>query len=66
MEKKGHICIGCEKLVDGICSVYNPEGMTYRNLMGYCPVVDKYADWREDKPKEVKTKVRVGQQKQKR
>lgn len=67
MEKE-NICVGCPKAVniDGKCSVYSVEGMAYRNRMGYCPVSERWADWREDKPKETIKKVRVGQQKQKR
>ena len=61
-----NICPGCEKVVDGTCSVYSPEGVAYRNRMGYCPApsMGRYASWREDKPAEAKKKVRIGQQKQ--
>ena len=61
-----NICVGCEKVVDGTCSVYAPEGVSYRNRMGYCPApgMGRWASWREDKPAEIKKKVRIGQQKQ--
>lgn len=59
-----NICVGCEKLVNDVCSTYSVDGRKYRNRMGYCPVVDKYAEWREDKPKEITKKIRQGQQKQ--
>ena len=61
-----NICVGCEKVVDGTCSIYAPEGVAYRNRMGYCPApgMGRWASWREDKPAEIKKKVRIGQQKQ--
>ena len=61
-----NICEGCEKMVDESCSVYAPEGMAYRNRMGYCPAVGmgRWASFRQDKPAEKKKKFRVGQQKQ--
>lgn len=60
-----NICEGCEKAIESGCSVYSPEGQAYRNRMGYCPAVSmgRYASWREDKPKDVKKKARVGQKK---
>jgi len=67
-DKYCNICIDCPKIVNiekNVCSVYNIEGMAYRNRMGYCPVSDKYADWREDQPKAEVKKVLIGQQKQK-
>ena len=63
-----NICVDCPKIInieEGVCSVYSIEGMAYRNRMGYCPVVDKYATWRDDQPKVEVKKVLVGQQKQK-
>jgi len=65
--KPGDFCYDCEKLdKDKICGVYGVVGMNYRTRMGMCPVVDRYADWREDKPKVKVQKVRVGQQKNRR
>lgn len=62
---KDHLCFECDKLNEHeMCAVYGWGGMSFRNRMGYCPVAEKYADWREDKPKEIKKKVRIGQQKQ--
>lgn len=60
------LCQKCERLVNGKCTAYSPEGVVYRNRMGYCPVGDIYAEWRTDKPKEVVQKIRIGQQKRKR
>lgn len=64
-QDKCNICTDCAKVVDGTCSAYSKEGMAYRNRMGYCPVVEKYADWRDDQPKAEVKKVLIGQQKQK-
>jgi len=64
-DKYCNICIDCPKIIKGVCSVYSIEGVAYRNRMGYCPVSDKYADWREDQPKAEVKKVLIGQQKQK-
>lgn len=60
MIDKDHICFECEKLKDTNkrpCSVYGWGGMSFRDRMGHCPVVDRYANWREDKPKEIKKKI---------
>ena len=58
MLTKDHLCFECEKLnEEGMCGVYGWGGMSYRTRMGYCPIVEKYADWRDDKPKEIKKKV---------
>ena len=68
-DKYCNICIDCPKIIKGVikgvCSVYSIEGVAYRNRMGYCPVSDKYADWREDQSKAEVKKVLIGQQKQK-
>lgn len=64
--KPGHLCYDCARLnKDKICSVYGLVGMNYRHRQGMCPVVDRYADWREDKPRTATTKIRIGQQKNK-
>ena len=53
--------IHCPKL-SGLCTVYSPEGMRFRDTLGYCPIpADGPA-----KPRVVpKVKKRIGQQKQK-
>lgn len=58
-----NVCEACPKLkTEGVCSVYTPEGMTFRTRMGHCPVSDRWANWREDKPIYDKSgKKRVGQ-----
>ena len=64
--KPSDLCYGCEKLnEDMICGVYGVIGMRYRTRTGMCPVTDRYADWRDDKPKVKIQKVRIGQQKTK-
>ena len=59
-----HLCHGCDKLNDEfICVAYGVIGMEYRNRIGQCPLDDRWADWRTDKPKIETQKVRIGQQK---
>ncbi len=61
-----NVCEGCPKLgaAIGLCTVYSPEGMHFRQKIGNCPVVNRYASWHKDKPIIKKTKKRIGQQKQ--
>ena len=62
------VCVGCRKRLGpdgtGPCGVYMPEGMAFRLQVGHCPVVNRYASWRDDKPITKATKKRIGQQKQ--
>ena len=60
------VCENCPKLGDKVklCTVYSLDGMTFRGKAGYCPVVNRWANWREDKPVIIKGKKRIGQQKQ--
>ena len=60
------ICYKCEMLNQktNLCVVFYPEGQRLRQRLGYCPITEVYADWRDDKPKVKKQKVRIGQQKQ--
>lgn len=60
-----NVCLSCHKLdTDGNCKSYDLSGMARWRKMGHCPLVSRWADWREDKPVEKGSKVRVGQQKQ--
>ena len=60
------ICVDCpRKDAEGECVTYTPEGMLYRNKMGWCPIVSKGPV----KPvwwSEVKKKERAGQKKTRR
>ena len=74
-----HFCEGCSCFVEEAssrprCLVYFPEGQKLRIRLGHCPAATipkaeegnrygKWADWREDKPKPIKSKKRMGQQK---
>ena len=61
-----NICRGClKRFGNGPCTVYNQEGTATRRQAGYCPVVNRYADWRTDKPVRENKKVHVGQGKTK-
>lgn len=64
-----NVCEDCPKLDYSknmlLCTVYPSVGMAYRQRVGHCPVVGRWANWRTDKPKPVLTlKQRLGQQKQ--
>lgn len=64
--KGDNVCKNCYKLNDkGNCTAYRPEGMVRWQKMGNCPLSGRWADWREDKPKEIIKKRRVGQGKTK-
>ena len=59
------VCKDCKKLdALGRCTVYDTSGMKFRSIEGHCPVVRRWADWREDKPAVTRTKKRIGQPKQ--
>jgi len=69
-----HFCEGCKSFKNPGCSVYFPEGQVLRIRLGHCPAAmipkveegnrfGMWAHWREDKPKPVKAKKRVGQKK---
>jgi len=65
-----NVCDDCPKLDYTqnmlLCTVYSPSGMAYRQRVGQCPVVGRWATWRTDKPKPVVSlRQRLGQQKQK-
>ena len=62
----GRVCRECPKINNvGLCSVYPPDGMIFRATIGHCPVVNRWADWRTDKPTVNTTKARIGQGKTK-
>jgi len=59
------VCYGCPRHDNTFqCTSYTPEGMDFRIRMGYCPLTDRWAEWRTDRPKTKLVKSRVGQQKQ--
>lgn len=52
---------GCSHYTPDECDVYPRGGMKFRSRQGYCPIPD---DGPNAVRKVVKTKIRVGQQKQ--
>jgi len=67
--KGDNVCHECPRLRSNSknedCSVYTPPGKKFRQDVGHCPVVGRWADWREDKPVITEKKARVGQGKTK-
>lgn len=65
----GHLCHECPKVKDDplhICTAYGLVGMNFRHLMGQCPLMNRWAEWRTDAPKARVDKIRIGQQKSRR
>lgn len=64
--KGDQVCVDCPKTgEDNTCTVYGSSGMHFRQMVGHCPVMNRWAEWRGDKPIIVKKKARVGQGKTK-
>lgn len=39
-----NVCEQCSNLnKNGLCKVYSPGGMSFRQRMGYCPVSERWA-----------------------
>lgn len=63
--KGDYVCEDCRKLDENEhCTAYTRAGQARWERMGHCPLVNRWAEWREDKPKPVLVRRRVGQQKQ--